>query len=181
MVTAAETMDTTVATMGIGAKIMGTRWTRGNHGGHHGYHWKNGYGDYGGGWRDRWLFGVGCSYPWTGIRTMGMGILTTDPITITILTPATTGIPATTDIRRVTIRITNGYNGSSYRYSQHPYNLYRNKLVMAEDITRIPARGIATGVECITAESARPSQWRAHHYRARPLWKSFGGERFLLS
>ena len=155
MVTAAETMDTTVAAMGIGVEIMGTTVdtkgitvdtmdtigimamdTTAAAGGTRG---------------SSVLDGV---IRGTGIRTMGMGIPTTAPITITTLTPATTEIPATTDIRIITIRITTGITA---RPTATPDILITDigmELVTAEDIMRIPARGIATGVECITADSA---------------------------
>ena len=91
----------------------------------------------------------------TGIRTMGMGIPIMVIMIRTTLTPATTEIPATTGIPITTTRITTGI------MAPHPMATpgilttdTEMESATVEGIMRIPPRGIATRVECITADSA---------------------------
>lgn len=88
----------------------------------------------------------------TGIQIMGIPIMAI--MIPTTLTPATMEIPATTGIRTITIRITTGM--MARRRTATRDILITDigvALVMAEDITHIPAGGITTRVGYITADS----------------------------
>lgn len=90
----------------------------------------------------------------TGIRPMGIPT-TVIMIRITTLTPATTEIPVTTGIHIIAIRITTDIMAPRPTATQGILITDTGmELATAEDITRIPARGIATQVGCITADSA---------------------------
>ena len=85
-----------------------------------------------------------------------MAILTTVMIrTLTTLIPTITEIPATMGIHIATIRITMGIMAPRPTATPGiPTTDIGMELATAEDITRIPARGIATQVGCITVDSA---------------------------
>lgn len=91
----------------------------------------------------------------TDIRIMGILITVIMIRTMATLTPATTEIPATTAIHIITIRTTTGIMAP--RPTATPDILTTDtgmEWVTAEGITRIPARGIAIRVGCITGDSA---------------------------